>query len=53
MKQNEYRTITGRRLELDHLSDAERGFLIGVNQKYDKALGWSEFGAWWMTEFKN
>jgi transcriptional regulator with XRE-family HTH domain len=53
MKQNEYRTITGRRLELGHLTEAERGFLAEVNRKYNKATGWSDFGAWWITEFKN
>lgn len=53
MKQNEYRTITGRRLELNHLTNAERTFLAEVNRTYDKARGWSEFGAWWMAEFKN
>jgi hypothetical protein len=52
MKQNEYRTITGRRLELNHLTDPERSFLADVNRTYDKTPQWSEFGAWWMKEFK-
>lgn len=53
MKQHEYRTITGRRFSLNHLTKDERGFLADVNRKYGKAPGWSEFGSWWATEFKN
>jgi transcriptional regulator with XRE-family HTH domain len=53
MKQREYRTITGRRFDLNHLTNAERSFLADVNRRYEKAPGWSEFGSWWATEFKN
>src|SRR3989475_3875776 len=53
MKQHEYRTITGRRFDLNRLTKGERGFLADVNRTYEKAPGWSEFGSWWVTEFKN
>ena len=52
MKRREYRTITGRTLELSGLGDKERNFLGIVQRKYAQGLEWSEFAAWWGEEFR-
>lgn len=53
MKKHEYRTITGRRFELNDLPKTERAFLTAVNKKYARSPGWSEFASWWATAFKH
>lgn len=53
MKKRTYRTITGRHLDLSDLSDVERQFLSGVQERYEDAPEWSAFGGWWASEIKD
>lgn len=46
-----YRTITGGRISLSGLSDAEYGFLNLVAKKYDARKEWTRFAAWWNAKF--
>jgi transcriptional regulator with XRE-family HTH domain len=48
-----YSTITGRVLRLDGLSADERAFLADVRQRYSQGPEWTEFAAWWMSEFEH
>ena len=50
MKKRTYRTITGRRLDLAGLGQAERDFLGAVQAKYEAAPEWSAFAGWWTSE---
>ena len=52
MKRRDYRTITGRTLELSGLGDKERNFLGIVQRKYTQGPEWSEFAGWWGEEFR-
>ncbi len=46
-----FQTITGRRISVAKLNDAEKGFLTLVGQKYKSRLEWTRFAAWWSAEF--
>jgi transcriptional regulator with XRE-family HTH domain len=52
MKKSIYQTITGRMLSLSQLADKERKFLGTVKRKFARGPEWSEFAAWWATEFQ-
>jgi hypothetical protein len=45
-------TITGRVLRLEELSEEEHRFLLAVYQRFFEHHEWSEFGAWWLEEFR-
>ena len=47
MSRLSYQTITGRILDLDHLGESERAFLLSVQRRYEKVPEWSAFAAWW------
>ena len=47
-----YETITGRKLDLSHLNNDERKFLIVVQETYAKEKDWTEFASWWMKGFQ-
>lgn len=47
-----YRTITGGRISLSGLSDAEYHFLDIVAKKYSVRQDWTRFAAWWNAQFK-
>ena len=49
---NEYRTITGRKLDLSTLMEAERKLLREALQCARKADGWNRFAAWWLKAFR-
>src|ERR1700723_3804256 len=46
-----YQTITGRRIPMANLTDAEYGFLERVATKYNPKRDWTRFAAWWNAEF--
>lgn len=46
-----YQTITGGRIPLSGLSDAEHGFLEIVAKKYNARQDWTRFAAWWNAKF--
>ncbi|HEX9727350.1 MAG TPA: helix-turn-helix transcriptional regulator [Gemmatimonadales bacterium] len=48
---NEYRTITGRTLDLSGLTGAERKLLREALECVRKAGGWNRFAAWWLKAF--
>lgn len=48
-----YPTITGRTLDLGALAAGERTFLGAVRQRYSQGPEWTEFAAWWMSEFQH
>ncbi len=48
---NEYRTITGRKLDLSTLAEAERKLLREALERVRKAGGWNRFAAWWLKAF--
>jgi transcriptional regulator with XRE-family HTH domain len=48
---NEYRTITGRTLDLSGLTGAERKLLREALERVRKAGGWNRFAAWWLKAF--
>lgn len=48
----EYRTITGRRLELGGLTADERKLLIAIEKKFRARPDWTEFAAWWVSRFR-
>ena len=48
---NEYRTITGRKLDLSALTEAERKLLREALDRVRKAGGWNRFAAWWLKAF--
>ena len=46
-----YQTITGGRIEMSNLSDAEyRGLLAKIAKKYNARQDWTRFAAWWNAE---
>jgi len=51
-KNRTYSTITGRVLQLDGLAAGERAFLVAVRRRYAEEPEWTEFAAWWMSEFE-
>lgn len=53
MSQTIFQTITGRNLPLGDLNDDERRFLTAVQERYRSEPEWSEFGAWWISEFED
>jgi len=46
-----YQTITGRRIPISNLREAEYGFLERVGKKYNARQDWTRFAAWWNAEF--
>ncbi len=50
--QTVYETITGGRIPLPELSDAEYDFLDIVAKKYNTRQDWTRFAAWWNAKFK-
>jgi len=48
---NEYRTITGRKLDLSKLAEPERKLLREALERVRKAGGWNRFAAWWLKAF--
>lgn len=52
MRKRTYRTITGRRLDLSELGQAEREFLASVQGKYEGTPEWSAFSGWWTSELE-
>lgn len=48
---NEYRTITGRTLDLSALTEAERKLLREALERVRKPGGWNRFAAWWLKAF--
>jgi transcriptional regulator with XRE-family HTH domain len=48
---NEYRTITGRKLDLSKLAEPERKLLREALECVDKGGGWNRFAAWWLKTF--
>ena len=46
-----YQTITGGRIALANLSEAEHAFLAKVAKKYNARQDWTCFAAWWNAEF--
>lgn len=51
-KDRAYSTITGRVLRLDRLSTTESAFLAAVRDRYAEGPEWTEFAAWWISEFQ-
>jgi hypothetical protein len=51
MKSKEYKTITGRRLDMSNLTKPERAFLGDMYKAYEKGPSWSEFGSLWSVAF--
>ena len=47
----EYRTITGRTLDLSKLAEPERKLLREALERVRKAGGWNRFAAWWLKAF--
>lgn len=47
-----YPTITGGLLNLGSLAAGESAFLAAVGQRYADKPEWTEFSAWWMSEFQ-
>jgi transcriptional regulator with XRE-family HTH domain len=47
----EYRTITGRYLDISKLADPERRLLREALERVRKAPGWNRFAAWWLKAF--
>ena len=48
---NEYRTITGRRLDLSNITQPERTLLREALERVRKVGGWNRFAAWWLKSF--
>jgi len=48
---HEYRTITGRKLDLAKLAESERNLLREALERVRKAGGWNRFAAWWLKAF--
>jgi hypothetical protein len=48
MRKRTYCTISGRRLDLSGLGNAEREVLVAVCAQYERAPEWSAFGRWWL-----
>jgi len=48
---NEYRTITGRKLDLAKLTEPERNLLREALEHVRKAGGWNRFAAWWLKAY--
>lgn len=46
-----YETITGGRIVLSKLTDAEFGFLELITKKYGSRQEWTRFAAWWNAKF--
>ncbi len=46
-----YQTITGGRIPMSNLTDAEHGFLTKIAKKYSSRQDWTRFAAWWNAEF--
>jgi hypothetical protein len=49
--QQVYQTITGGKISLSDLSDAEVAFLDIVAKKYNARQDWTRFAAWWNAKF--
>ena len=47
----EYRTITGRLLDITKLSEPERKLLREALERVRKSGGWNRFAAWWLKAF--
>ncbi len=47
----EYRTITGRNLDLTKLAEPERKLLREALGRVRKSPGWNRFAAWWLKTF--
>lgn len=47
----EYRTITGRKLDLSKISPPERTLLREALERVRKTGGWNRFAAWWLKAF--
>ncbi len=48
---SEYRTITGRKIDLSALTEAERKLLREALERVRKPGGWNRFAAWWLKAF--
>lgn len=48
----DYPTITGRVLDLGALATDERTFLDAVRRRFADEPEWTEFAAWWLSEFQ-
>jgi hypothetical protein len=46
-----YQTITGGRIQMSKLTDAEQAFLAKIAKKYSSRQDWTRFAAWWNAEF--
>jgi hypothetical protein len=49
-KDQTYRTLTGKALDLGRLATSERQYLAAVVEKYRASPEWTRFASWWMTE---
>lgn len=47
----EYRTITGRKLDLSNITQPERNLLREALDRVRKVGGWNRFAAWWLKAF--
>lgn len=47
----EYRTITGRKLDLSKITQPERTLLREALDRVRRAGGWNRFAAWWLKAF--
>ncbi|MBI2410020.1 hypothetical protein HYV30_03195 [Candidatus Kaiserbacteria bacterium] len=47
-----YEKITGRHLDLSELNTTEREFVKTVYSQYESQPEWTEFGSWWLAEFR-
>ena len=52
MNRVSYQTITGRVLDLSHLGERERAFLLSVQRRFENEPEWSAFAAWWIEAFR-
>lgn len=48
---NDYRTITGRKLNLSKVSETERKLLREALERVRQKSGWNRFAAWWLKAF--
>lgn len=48
---NQYRTITGRKLDISKLAEPERKLLREALERVRKVGGWNRFAAWWLKAF--
>jgi len=52
MKRHSYETITGRRLDLGKMNEAETELLAAVLGEYEQQPEWSRFAAWWVARIR-